>query len=132
MKVIIAGSRNYINEDVIYNAIQESKFDITELISGHANGVDKIGEGWAKSHNIPIQLFIPHYSTDNPKIAPLLRNTDMAIVGDALIAIWNDQSRGTLHMINQMKKQKKPIYIVEVNGSSIVKKYFIDYQRGLL
>lgn len=114
MKVIVAGSRIIDDKKLVWDAIEKSKFDITTLISGGAMGVDTLAEGWAKSKGIPILQYKPHYSIYNPKEAPLLRNQDMARDGDALIAIWKNKTTGTAHMISCMKKQNKPIEIVEV------------------
>ena len=47
MKVIIAGSRDITDYSLVCRAISESKFDITEVISGTARGVDTLGEKWA-------------------------------------------------------------------------------------
>ena len=125
MKLVISGSRDYNNKDVVWNALENSRFtNVTTLLSGHARGVDLIGEEWAKSKSIPIELYIPHYQVENPKLAPLLRNITMAEHGDALVAIWNHKSHGTEHMINQMIKQKKPCYIVEIYGDDNLKEYF--------
>jgi len=111
MKVIIAGSRTCHDKELVWRALEESKFEITTLISGGAQGVDILGEEWARSKNIPVIQYKPHYAISNPQYAPLLRNTDMARDGDALIAIWKDQTRGTAHMISCMQKLNKPIEI---------------------
>jgi hypothetical protein len=114
MKVIIAGSRTIDDKDIVWNALNNSKFDITEIISGGAMGVDRLGESWAHSKNIPVKVYKPNYNTDNPRYAPLLRNEEMARNGDALVAIWKDQTRGTKHMIDCMTKLGKPVEIIKV------------------
>jgi hypothetical protein len=115
MKVIVAGSRVIKDKELVYNFINQSPFKITELVSGGAAGVDKIGEQWAQDHNIPIKSFIPHYHDLNPIVAPLLRNTDMAKYADALVAVWKDRSNGTKHMIDQMIKHNKPYVVMELD-----------------
>lgn len=116
MKVVISGSRSITDPSVVYKALDECGFDITEMISGNAIGVDMFGERWAKDHNIPTKIFKPDYNLykDRPKFAPLARNTSMAIEGDALVAVCKNKSYGTMHMVNEMKKLHKPIYLVEV------------------
>jgi hypothetical protein len=109
MKVIIAGNRTFHDKETVFGFINRSKFDITEVVSGHAEGVDKIGEEWAGQHNIPVKQYIPHYRVDNPKFAPLARNMDMGDYADALIAVWDGKSNGTRHMIEYMQNQKKPV-----------------------
>jgi len=114
MKVIIAGSRTIHDKDLVWKILNTTKFSITELFSGGAQGVDLLGEEWARSKNIPIKCYKPHYAIDNPRHAPLLRNIDMANDGDALIAIWEKDSRGTAHMIKCMEKLHKPIEITKI------------------
>jgi hypothetical protein len=115
MKVVISGSRTYANKDIVYTALKNSGYNITELISGHANGVDKLGEQWAREHNIPVTLFAPQYDLHESKIAPLIRNEQMADYGDALIAVWYNKSHGTAHMIKCMKDLNKPTIVIEIN-----------------
>ena len=43
MKVIIAGSRNFTDYKVLQDAIKNSGFKITEVVSGGAKGVDSLG-----------------------------------------------------------------------------------------
>ena len=128
MKVIIAGSRSIVNEETVLPYLDKSPFEITEVVSGGAFGVDRIGEKWAMKYHIPIKMFIPHYDVQNPRNSPLLRNVDMAIFADALLAIWNNESRGTRHMIEQMKKLNKPYAILEVNGDIVSENGWVVYQ----
>jgi len=114
MKIIVAGTRSIVDEDIIFKIIDKSDFDITEVVSGGARGVDIVAEKWAKSRKIPIKQFLPHYNVENPKYAPLLRNTDMAAYADGLIAIWDGKSKGTKHMIDSMKRLNKPVEIKEI------------------
>lgn len=116
MKVIVAGSRTCCDKELVWKALDKTKFEITTLISGGAQGVDQLGEAWARSKNIPVLQYKPHYAIENPRVAPLLRNTDMAQDGDALIAIWKEHSRGTEHMIGCMRKLNKPVEIIIVNS----------------
>lgn len=113
MKVVVAGSRKIVDEEKVFEILNNSLFPIDEVVSGHAKGIDQIGEMWAKSKGVPVTVFLPDYS-DDPKRAPLLRNTAMAEYGDALVAVWDGRSSGTKHMIGEMGKVKKPVkvYIV--------------------
>ncbi len=110
MKVIIAGSRDGFVARNVFEAIEESKFKITEVISGGARGVDRDGEYWARLNNIPIKQFIPDWERSG-KAAGLLRNLDMAEYADALVAVWDGKSKGTKHMIEAMQKMNKPTHV---------------------
>ena len=55
MKTIIAGSRRITDYEIIKESIKESPYSISEIVSGGARGVDKLGEKWAWENNIPIR-----------------------------------------------------------------------------
>ena len=42
------------------------------------------------------------------KVAGYRRNTAMANDGDALVALWDGKSKGTMHMVNEIEKRGKP------------------------
>lgn len=46
MRTIIAGSRSITDYALIQKAVSESGFEITEVVSGGAIGVDRLGERW--------------------------------------------------------------------------------------
>ena len=128
MKVIIAGSRDITNYNLLLKVIEKSKFEITEVVSGTARGVDKLGERYAEENNIPLKKFPADWNKYN-KMAGYLRNKQMAEYADALIAIWDGESRGTKNMIDIAKKMKLDICCViykdEYNGlfDIIIKPY---------
>lgn len=102
MKVIIAGSRGVTDIAKLERAIEKCGFQITEVISGGARGVDKMGEHWAKKNNIPCKVFPANWEVDG-KGAGYKRNLEMAKNADAVIALWDGRSPGTKHMIETMK-----------------------------
>ena len=115
MKVIIAGSRTIPmdNVDILFGWISNCNFDITEVVSGGANGADKIGEAWALMNRIPMKQFLPDWNKLG-RSAGIIRNREMGDYADALIAIWNGKSGGTGYMIAYMRKIGKPVEIIEV------------------
>lgn len=113
MKVIIAGSRSITDYYQVYSAIVHSSLefsDITEVVSGTALGVDKLGEVYATKHNVPIKRFPAQWSKHG-KSAGFKRNAEMAKYADFLIAVHDGYSRGTEDMIRQMKCQGKQVYV---------------------
>ena len=57
MVTIIAGSRDIKDYFLVKRVIEESKFQITEVVSGTAKGVDQLGEQWAKENCIKLTQF---------------------------------------------------------------------------
>lgn len=109
MRVIVAGSRDITELTEIETAIRDSKFEITELVSGTARGVDSLGEEWARAHSIPIKHFPAKWNRGLQ--AGLERNVEMANYAHALIAIWDGKSPGTKHMIETAYKNNLYVYI---------------------
>lgn len=107
MKVIVAGSRSVTSYEAVAAAIVSSKFTITELVSGGARGVDRLGERWAVEHNVPIKQFLPDWSRG--KSAGMVRNREMANYAEALVAVWDGSSRGTANMIVEAKRRGLPV-----------------------
>ena len=114
MKTIIAGSRGITDLQVVVNAAmnayEETDIRITSVVSGAARGVDRLGEQFALG--VPIKRF-PALWKQHGKSAGFIRNHQMAQYADALIAVWDGESRGTKNMIDQMKRLDKPVYVYQ-------------------
>ena len=113
MNVIVAGSRTITDIKVVACAIEESGFEVSEVVSGAARGVDSLGEEWAKSKAIPVRRF-PADWNGKGKGAGFIRNAEMADYADALVAVWDGKSRGTANMIEQAKRKGIKVYVKEV------------------
>lgn len=109
MKVIIAGTRKGVLEDLLMAAIDDGPFEITELVSGGAKGVDSQAELWARTVNIPLTVFPAEWEKYGHQ-AGAKRNREMAEYADALILIWHGDSPGSRNMRETMKRAHKPIY----------------------
>jgi len=103
MKTIIAGSRNINDYDLLKFVINDCPFEITEVVCGLANGVDKMGERWAIENKIPVKYLSPDWNRFGKK-AGILRNEQMAEYAQALIYLWDGKSKGTKHMVDYAKK----------------------------
>lgn len=114
MKTIIAGSRSITNISLVEQAIKESGFKITEVVSGTARGVDFLGELWAIKNKIPIKRFPAdwgHYG----KAAGHKRNEQMAVYAEACIIIWDGVSRGSLNMIKNAEIVGLKLFIKDIS-----------------
>lgn len=114
MKCIIAGSRSINQAIVVETAIDASGWfnDITEVVSGGANGVDALGEEWAYKQHLHLMIFPADWDTYG-KSAGMRRNRTMAAYADRLIAVHDGVSKGTANMIAEMRKQGKPVFVYE-------------------
>lgn len=110
MKTIIAGSREGVPAFEVHNAILESGFAITQVVSGAARGVDSIGEEWARNSNVPVKAFPANWSVYG-KRAGIVRNDEMAQYAEALIAVWDGKSPGTANMIATAKSKGLKVHV---------------------
>ena len=55
------------------------------------------------------------------KAAGFIRNIEMADNADALIAFWDNKSKGTGHMIKTMQMKKKPYWVFNYKGEEVMK-----------
>jgi len=120
VKLIIAGSRDIDDKHVcklIDLALEDAPFEVTEVVSGAARGVDREGERWAEQRGIPVKRFPADWAVLG-RSAGIQRNLEMARYGDALIAIWDGKSRGTAHMIDTMNRVGKYVKVIEVRSAT--------------
>lgn len=117
-RILIAGSRTISDYSHLINAMNKAIEDgiippssSFEIVSGSARGVDTLAKKYSEDIGVKITEFKPIYLHKNDKGAPLRRNIDMANYSDVLIAVWDGKSRGTLHMVNEMRNRGKKVYL---------------------
>ena len=116
MKVIIAGSRlgvypHFFEEKLFELFLKEdAPYQITEVISGAARGVDTMAIEWALKNNIQVIKFTADWANLGPAAGPI-RNSHMAEYGDMLVAFFNEhaENKGTKNMCKQMAAKGKNI-----------------------
>ncbi len=107
MKLLIVGSRGVSTFD-----LTEYVPDETELIiSGGANGMDRIAEIYADQHKIPKVIVRPQYARYG-RCAPIKRNECMVDMADVVLAVWDGISRGTRYTIEYAKRRGKDVSVI--------------------
>lgn len=117
-KTIIAGSRGIEDPVVVASAVWLSGFEIAEVVSGGCRGVDRMGEQFAEAAGVPVKRFPADWEAHGKAAGPL-RNQEMADYADALIAIWDGESRGTKDMIDRATKSGLAIFVYRTDRSDI-------------
>lgn len=117
MKLIIAGSRTlHPSVAFIYGAVESFGLPkITEVVCGKAEGVDSCGEDYAIYYDIEVMPFFAKWD-EHGKSAGYKRNLEMGQYADALLLIWDGESKGSGHMKEIMRKLNKPIYEIVIKG----------------
>ncbi len=113
MKLIVAGSREFNDYDLLKRSIQENfqRSEVEEIVSGTARGADTLGERFAIDYSIPIKKYPANWDLYG-KSAGYRRNVEMADYADALIAFWDGKSKGTGHMINIAKDKNLRVIVI--------------------
>lgn len=112
MKIAVVGSRTFTDYDLLVSILDEYEFDT--IVSGGANGADKLGERYAKEKGKKTIIYKPNWHVNGVyrKNAGILRNMDIVNESDLVIAFWDGKSPGTNHTISYTKSKGKECRIV--------------------
>lgn len=113
MVVLVAGSRNWADEDVIRERLVHllavcPKDVKPEVITGGADGADAIARSIALKLGCTITTYPPRYDTYGKK-APHIRNDEMLDRADMVLVFWDELSKGTESVIS--KARKRGLYV---------------------
>lgn len=111
MKLLIIGSRSIVDFDLEGHVPE----DVELIISGGARGMDTVAEIYADRHGIPKHIIRPQYERYG-RGAPLRRNEEMVDLCDAVLAVWDGESRGTKYTLNYARCKGKKIIEIVVGG----------------
>ena len=117
-RLVVAGCRDFHDYSVasseITKHLQTLDADYSVIIvSGCAEGADKLGERYAAEHNLTVERFPAEWDKYGKYAGPR-RNAQMAQVADAVFVFWDGKSRGTKNMIENAKKAKKPYTVISI------------------
>ena len=133
MKVAIVGDRDVTDYSMIEKAVKQSGFEITEVVSGGAKGVDSLAVRWAQDNGIPYIEFKADWNDiyaagaiiktnkwgrKYNANAGFARNSKIVNYAEAVIAIQpNGPTSGTQDTVKKTKKAKKPLHQYEKEDS---------------
>jgi len=115
-KIVVAGGRTYTNTGMVFICLEKivQKGDV--IISGHAKGVDMMGELYAQKNNLACEIYPAEWDKYGRSAGPR-RNEQMAQVADKVVVFWDFKSRGTKNMVEMAKKYKKELFIFDYFGN---------------
>lgn len=120
-RVIIAGGRHFNNYPMLSNYADKllerrrAAGDDIVIISGHCYGTDLLGERYARERGYRLEIFEAKWSVYGPAAGPK-RNAEMAEHADALIAMWDGQSRDTKSMIEIARAKGLAVRVKQYKG----------------
>lgn len=119
MKILVVGSRDFNNYEMLKNAIDTAvnTYGDVEIVSGGAKGADSLAEQYAKEKGYALKVFLADWNTYG-KSAGYRRNAEMhryiSEFNDRLcIAFWDGQSKGTQHSFDLAKQYNNPILVIK-------------------
>jgi len=116
IKLLIAGGRDFNDHELLANTVIKLAETIPDdidiaIVSGMANGADKLGYLFAKYNQLKCYEFPANWDKHG-KRAGFIRNEEMGKFTDMALIFWDGQSRGTKHMLEYMHQLNKPVHLV--------------------
>lgn len=113
MKTIIAGSRDNIYYEDLLMAMEATPWYPSVVVCGMCRGADLLGKRWAEENKIPVEKYPANWRPNGifDRAAGYKRNVLMAQNAEALIALWDGQSKGTKNMIDIAKGRGLKIFV---------------------
>jgi len=127
VKTIIAGSRTITDWQILAAAINACPWEITEVVSGGAAGVDTLAEEFAIEMGLRC-LVIPAEWKTHGKRAGYMRNEVMLTHARHLLAVWDGASRGTRHTVQRAKQQGAEVFLYEVRGIEVFTEHYFGHE----
>jgi uncharacterized protein YeaO (DUF488 family) len=119
MRVIVAGTRSFNDYNLLKKVLNNKlkKYNDLTILCGCAQGADTLGKRWTKENGYKVEEY-PAKWDDFGKKAGYIRNEKMAKNADALIAFWDEKSKGTKHMINFATEYNLNIKVIKYKNKS--------------
>lgn len=114
-KVIIAGGRDFNNYELLKekcDKILSSIDDRIMIVSGCSLGADSLGERYANEREYLLAYYPVNWRLYGAGGGPV-RNREMVDYADALIAFWDEKSKGTAHTIRLAEKKGIPTRVIK-------------------
>jgi len=113
-KLAVVGSREFKNEQQVFQILDAAKDSITLVISGGATGADTLAERWADINKKSKYIIRPdwHPNGKYDKGAGFKRNIEIVKACDRCIAFWDGSSKGTMNTIDHCLRLQKPYFVV--------------------
>lgn len=114
--VIVAGGRDFNNYKLMCEKLDFYLSDISKMyniiiVSGTADGADRLGERYALERNYEVVKFPPNWNKYGKAAGPI-RNKEMSEVASGCIVFWDKKSKGTRNMIETAREKNLEIKIV--------------------
>lgn len=116
----VSGSRGWKDRATVRTVLHVNWFRglFNAVVTGTAPGPDTYAKEWCDEHGVPCETldYKPYISKYGPKVAPIIRDKEVAKKCGILCAFWDKESRGTKHTMDFALKEGKPVYVITDSG----------------
>lgn len=110
MHLAIIGTRDYPGSpETVATAIAQHNLAPTAVLCGEARGPDTWGRLWAEQQGIPVISYPADWKRYG-RAAGMIRNREMIVAADAVLALWDDKSKGTRDAIALARQRGITVY----------------------
>jgi len=122
-RIIICGGRHFKDYDRLESTMNEvmSKIapwrDVIEIVSGHCEGADQLGELYAKNHGLPCKVFPAQWKKFGKAAGPI-RNSEMVkyaseVEMPVVVAFRSPRTKGTNDTVKKATKQGFKVFVID-------------------
>lgn len=120
LKVIVAGGRQFNDYERLKSVLDNIPKPFA-VVCGEARGADTLGKRYAIENGLKVHSFPADWDTHG-KSAGHKRNAQMAEFAGALVAFWDNSSRGTKSMIELARAKGLKVVVVRYVATATVLK----------
>ena len=116
-RLVVAGSRDFNDYTMLCSTLDEvigalkAEYNVT-IVSGTANGADKLGERYADKHGLRIERHPANWGYYGRGAGPV-RNAEMVEAADGVVVFWNGESAGAKNIIDCAKAEGNLIKVIK-------------------
>ena len=107
----VVGSRTFNDYNLLKEKLDKQYPNIQLIVSGGAQGADTFAERYAQEEGIPTLIIYPEWKKYG-KAAGFIRNKDIVVASDTVVAFWDGLSKGTKNSIDHAKDLGKQLIVV--------------------
>jgi len=111
MKIGVVGSRTFDDYKLLTDTLESLVDDIEVIVSGGANGADKLAAKYAQNKDIDLIEFLPQWQLHG-RSAGIIRNRSIVQESDMVLAFWDGLSKGTANTISRARKAGKAVRVI--------------------
>lgn len=109
MRILVCGGRDFTNQSIFNQAMEDLLGKVTVIIHGAARGADTLADNWAKEHGLTVEAYPADWDKYG-KRAGFIRNSQMLKEGKPDRVIAFPGGKGTEMMINLAHAAKVPVW----------------------